>query len=107
MSEDNELDYGEAMDIHYSKRVENEVGTQRDLRKLFLDGVPAKAILFWNIGYVPIEGYLNGECFIYVEPDINEESGRLFRAFHVTDVNGLLAICGTQQILGQVVKKVN
>ena len=112
MGMENEMDMGEAMDEFYGRRVEKELDVQRDLRKKFLDGVPAKCILFWNTGYHDIEGRIFEDQFIWPQEDINQDSGqdygREFKFFNLTEVGGgHLAIIGHQQILGQCWKNVN
>jgi hypothetical protein len=107
MDMENEMDIGEAMDEFYGRRVEKELDEQRALRKQFLDGVPAKCILFWKTGYHDIEGRIFEDRFIWPQEEINQDTGKEFKCFNLTEVQGHLVIVGHQQILGQCWKNVN
>lgn len=94
---DNDLDYGELMDLEYEKRVELETDKQRELRHLFLDGKPAEAIIFTPAGFLQTEGRWSEEAsgFIFKQDDI-------YHVYYALKVQNVLVVMGVKRVLGQV-----
>lgn len=95
---DNDLDYGELMDLEYQKRVELETDHQREMRHLFLDGKPAEVTTFTPAGFLRTEGRWSEEASGFIFKGADD----LYRVYYTLKVQNLLVVMGTQRVLGQV-----